>query len=163
MLHLHAALAVLAALAALAMAGCAKSPKDTPGPARTELEAPGELAPESRFAGTIAGHRFTIAIEGGRVTRSGPDEWRWAMGAGEVAVQELGPADADTHFLVERSPRTIVRGDRELSVVTEVVLVAGGRVFRCAHQERVDDPEAPAGKAAVERGIATCASLRVEP
>src|SRR5689334_11536970 len=151
------------ALAALAAAGCAKSPKDSPGGSRRELEAPVTAAPESRFSGTVAGHRFTITVEGGRVTRSEPDAWWWAVGAGEVSVQEIGQADADTHFLVERSPRTIARGDSELSVFTEVVLVAGGRVFRCAHEERVDDPDSPAGKAAVERGVATCASLRVEP
>jgi len=156
-LHAHVALAALAA------AGCAKSPKDPPAGTRRELEAPGPTAVKSRFSGTIAGHRFTIAVDGGRVTRSGPAEWRWAIGAGEISIQEIGAADAGTHFLVERSPRTIVRGDGELSIFTEVVLVAGGRVFRCTHEEHVDDPDAPAAKAAVKRGIATCASLRVEP
>jgi hypothetical protein len=158
MLYLHVALAALAA------AGCAKSPKDSPAASRRELEAPDPAPAESRFSGTVAGHRFTITIDGGRVTRSAPDAWTWQLGAGEVAIQEVGAADADTHFLVERSPRTIVRGgDRELSVFTEVVQVAGGRVFRCTHEERVDDPDSPAGKAAVERGVAACASLRVEP
>ena len=150
-------------LAALAAAGCAKSPKDAPAGSRRELEAPGPAAAESRFSGTVAGHRFTIAVDGGRVTRSGPDGWSWGVGAGEVSIQEIGAADADTHFLVERSPRTIVRGGGELSIFTEVVLVAGGRVFRCTHEERVDDPDSPAGKAAVERGVAACTSLRVEP
>jgi len=158
MLYLHVALAALAA------AGCAKSPKDSPPASRRELEAPDPAPAESRFAGTLADHRFTITIDGGRVTRSAPDAWTWQLGAGEVAIQEVGAADANTHFLVERSPRTIVRGgDRELSVVTEVVLVAGGRAFRCTHEERVDDPDSPAGKAAVERGVAACTSLRVEP
>jgi hypothetical protein len=156
-LHAHVVLAALAA------AGCAKSPKDSPAGARRELEAPGPAPAESRFSGAIAGHRFTIAIEGGRVTHSGPDAWRWAIGAGELSIQEIGAADAGTHFLVERSPRTIVRGDRELSLFTEVVLVAAGRVFRCTHEEHVRDPDAPAGKAAVTRGVAACASLRVEP
>lgn len=155
------------ALAALAAAGCAKSPKDSPAGSRRELEAPSAAAAESRFAGTIAGHRFTIAVDGGQVTRSAPDGWSWEVGGGgggEISIQELGAADAATHFLVERSPRTVVRGgDRGLSVVTEVVLVAGGRVFRCAHEEAVDDPDSPAGKAAVERGISACTSLRVEP
>lgn len=159
MLHVH----VVLALAALAAAGCAKSPKDAPGQAAPEPEAPGPAPAESRFSGSIAGHRFTITVDGGRVTHTAPDGWRCAVGAGEVSVQEIGAADADTHFLVERSPRTIVRGDRELSVFTEVVLVAGGRVFRCAHEEPVEDPDSPAGKAAVERGIVACASLRVEP
>jgi hypothetical protein len=36
-------------------------------------------------------------------------------------------------------------------------------VFRCAHEERVDDPDSRAGKAVVERGVAVCTSLRVEP
>jgi hypothetical protein len=157
MLHVHVILAALAA------AGCASSSKDSPGRAQPEPEAPGSAAAESRFSGTIAGHRFTITVDGGRVTRAEPDGWRCALGAGEVSVQEIGAADADTHFLVERSPRTIVRGDRELSVFTEVVLVAGGRVFRCAHEEPVEDPDSPAGKAAVERGVGACASLRVEP
>ncbi len=155
--HLHVLLAALAA------AGCAKSPKDAPAASRRELEAPGPAAPESRFSGTVAGHRFTITIDGGRVLRAGPDAWSWAIGAGEVSIQELGAADGGTQFLVERSPRTIVRGDAELSIVTEVVLVAGGRAFRCAHEERVDDPDSPAGKAALERGVAACTSLRVEP
>jgi hypothetical protein len=157
MLHVHVILAALAA------AGCASSSRDAPGRAQPEPEAPGPAAGESRFSGTIAGHRFTITVDGGRVTRAEPDGWRCALGAGEVSVQEIGAADADTRFLVERSPRTIVRGDRELSVFTEVVLVAGGRVFRCAHEEPVEDPDSPAGKAAVERGVVACASLRVEP
>jgi hypothetical protein len=153
-----------AVLVALAAAACAKSPKDSPAGSPRELEAPGPASGDSRFAGAIGGHRFTITVDGGRLTRSGPDAWSWAMGAGEVSVQEIGAADADTHFLVERSPRTIVRaGEQGPSVVTEVVLVAGGRVFRCTHEERVEDPDAPAGKAAVERGVAACASLRVEP
>lgn len=150
-------------LAALAAAGCAKSPKDSPAGSRIEPEAPGPAARESRFTGAVAGHRFTITIDGGRVTSAGPDTWTWAVGAGEVSVQELGAADADTRFLVERSPRTIVRGGRELSISTEVVLVAGGRVFRCAHEERIDDPDSPAARAAAERGVAACTSLRVEP
>jgi hypothetical protein len=158
MTHVHVVLAALAA------AGCAKSPKDSPAGSRRELEAPGPTPAESRFSGAIAGHRFTITIGGGRVIRSAPDAWSWQMGAGEVSIQEIGAADADTHFLVERSPRTIVRsGERGPSLFTEVVLVAGGRVFRCAHEERVEDPDAPAGKAAALRGIAACASLRVEP
>jgi hypothetical protein len=157
MLYLHVVLAAFAA------AGCAKSPKDAPGRSVPEPEAPGEAPAESRFTGTVAGHRFTITVGGGRVVGAEPDAWRCAVGAGEVSVQEIGAADADTHFLVERSPRTIVRGARELSIFTEVVLVAGGRVFRCAHEERVDDPDSPAGKAAVERGVVACASLRVEP
>jgi hypothetical protein len=156
-LHAHVALAALAA------AGCAKSPKDAPAGARREREAPSTAAVGSRFSGTLAGHRFTIAVDGGRVTRSGPAEWRWAIGAGEISIQEIGATFADTQFLVERSPRTVVRGDGELSIFTEVVLVAGGRVFRCTHEEHVDDPEAPAARAAVERGVAACASLRVEP
>ncbi len=152
-----------AVLAALAAAGCTKSPKDSPAGSRIEPEAPGPAAAESRFSGAVAGHRFTITIDGGRVTRSGPDAWTWEVGAGEVSVQEIGEADAATHILVERSPRTIVRGDRELSIFTEVVLVAGGRAFRCAHEERVEDPDSAAGKAATERGVAACTSLRVEP
>jgi len=170
MLHVHVTLAALAALAAptalaaLAAVGCAKSPKDAPAASRRELEAPGPTPAESRFSGSIAGHRFTIALDGGRVTHSTPDAWSWELGGSEVSVQELGAADTATHFLVERSPRTVVRGgERDLSVVTEVVLVAGGHVFRCAHEERVDDPDSPAGKAAVERGVAACTSLRVEP
>jgi hypothetical protein len=157
MLPLHVVLAALAASA------CAKTPKDTPAGSRRELEAPAPAPPGSRFSGTIAGHRFTISIEDGRVLRSAADDWAWGTGAGEVSIQEIGPADAETHFLVERSPRTIVRGDGEVSIFTEVVLVAGGRVFRCAHEERVEDPDAPAGKAAVARGVAACTSLRVEP
>jgi hypothetical protein len=154
-----------AALAALAAGGCARSPKDSAGSAGAprELEASGPAPADGRFSGTIAGHRFTITVEGGRVTRSAPEAWRWEVGAGEVSIQELGAADADTHFLVERSPRTIVRGDQELSVLTDVVLVAGDRVFRCTHEEHVDDPDSPAGKAAATRGVAACASLRVEP
>lgn len=158
MTHLHVA------LAALAVAGCAKSPKDSPAGSRHELEAPGPALAESRFSGTIAGHRFTIVVDGGRVTRSAPDAWSWEVGGGEVSVQELGAADTETHFLVQRSPRTVARGgERDLSVVTEVVVVAGGRVFRCAHEEQVDDPDSQAGKAAVGRGMAACTSLRVEP
>jgi len=150
-------------LAALAAAGCSKSPKDSPSGARTEPEAPGPVPAESRFSGTVAGHRFTIAVDGGRVLRGGPEAWAWKLGAGEVSIEEIGAADADTRFLVERSPRTIVRGDSGFSIFTEVVVVAGGRAFRCAHEERVDDPDSPAARATVDRGIAACTSLRIEP
>lgn len=150
-------------LAALAAAGCAKSPKDSPAGTRAEPEAPGPVPVGSRFAGTVAGHRFTIAIGGGRVLRGGPEAWAWKLGAGEVSIEEIGAADTDTHFLVERSPRTIVRGDSGFSIFTEVVVVAGGRAFRCAHEERVDDPDSPAARATVDRGIAACSSLRIEP
>ena len=151
-------------LTAVAVAGCAPTPKDSPSAMRTEREAaPGSAPPQSRFAGTLAGKKFTIAIEGGQVVSSGADAWTWKQGAGEVAIQEVGPADADTHFLVARSPRTIVRGDDGFSILTEVVLVSGGRVFRCTHEERVGDPDSPAAKAVVERGVTACSSLRVEP
>lgn len=166
MTHVHLVLTALV-LTALAAVGCAKAPKDTPGGkpggSRRGLAAARPAIAEGRFAGTVAGHRFTITVDGGRVTRSDPDAWSWAVAGGEISIQELGAVDADTHFLVERSPRTIVRGDQELSIFTEVVLVAGGRVFRCAHEEPVDDPDSTAGKAAVERGVAACTSLRVEP
>jgi hypothetical protein len=161
--HAQVALAAPVLALALAAAGCAKSPKDAPASSRPEPEAPGPVRVDSRFAGTVAGHRFTIAIEGGRVVRGGPEAWRWKLGAGEVSIEEIGPVDAGTHFLVERSPRTIVRGDGGFSIFTEVVLVAGGLAFRCAHEERVDDPDAPAAKTTVERGVAACTSLRVEP
>ena len=150
-------------LTALAVAGCAKSPKDSPSGSRREPEAPGPVPAESRFAGTVAGHRFSIAVEGGRVLRGGPDAWAWQVGAGEVSIEEIGAAGADTRFLVERSPRTIVRGDGGFSIFTEVVLVAGGRAFRCAHEERVDDPDSPAARTTVERGVTACTSLRIEP
>lgn len=150
-------------LAAIAVAGCARTPKDSPAAAQREPEAPGSAAPESRFAGTLAGHRFTITVEGGQATGSSPEQWSWSVGAGHVAIQEIGEADADTRFLVARSPRTIVRGEDGFTMVTEVVLVAGGRAFRCTHEERVADPDSPDAKDAVERGIAACSSLRVEP
>jgi hypothetical protein len=161
MLKPHVHVAVLAALAAAA--GCAKSPKDSPPGARAEPEAPGPVPAGSRFSGTVAGHRFTIVVDGGRVLRGGPEAWAWRLGAGEVSIEEIGAADADTRFLVERSPRTIVRGDSGFSIFTEVVVVAGGRAFRCAHEERVDDPDSPAARATVDRGIAACTSLRIEP
>jgi hypothetical protein len=155
---------LIGGLAVALAAACAKTPKDSPSSgSRPELEAPGPAEPESRFAGTVGGHRFTITVDGGSVIRSGPEAWSWKIGAGEVSVRELGVADADTHYQVERSPRTIVRGDQEISIFTEVVLVAGGRVFRCEHEEPVEDPDSPGGKAAVDRGVAACTSLRVEP
>lgn len=150
-------------LAAIAVAGCARTPKDSPAAAQREPVASVPSAPGSVFAGTLAGHRFTITVEGGQATAAAPDQQSWAVGPGRVAVQEIGEADAETHFLVERSPRTVVRGESGFTMVTEVVLVAGGRAFRCTHEERVADPDSQAAQAAVERGIAACSSLRVDP
>jgi hypothetical protein len=141
---------------AAALAGCAGTGR-TPPPSN-------EAAPaEPPLEGQLGKHRFTIALAGATLVRSEPAIWSWRLGTGEVAVQDVGPADRDSHFLVERSPRTIVRSDGGFQIVTEVVLVVAGRVFSCTHEERVPDPDAPEARAVVDRGLAVCSSLRVEP
>lgn len=130
-----------------------------PPPANEVAAAPADPPLE----GQLGARRFTIALAGATPVRSEPTIWSWKLGGGEVAVQDLGPVDEDSHFLVERSPRTIVRNDGGFLIVTEVVQIVGGRVIGCTHEERVPDPDAPEARAVVDRGVAVCSSLHVEP
>ncbi|MEJ7597032.1 MAG: hypothetical protein WKG01_03900 [Kofleriaceae bacterium] len=118
-----------------------------------------------RFEGVIAGHRFSIAVDGGEVIGMQANAWTWQVGDGTLDVTASGPVDASTQFLVERSPRTIVRSPIEtgLTIVTEVVVTAGGRMFTCVHQQRVTDDRTPEATAIRERGVAACSTLHVDP
>ncbi|MGN6106994.1 MAG: hypothetical protein ACTHU0_17950 [Kofleriaceae bacterium] len=154
---------VLPPVFASLVAGCASSSREAPVPGQRAQESRLPGAPAGQFTGTLGGHRFAITVEGGEVTEAGPTLWTWKLGVGAVSLQELGPAGPESHFLVERSPRTVVRSDGGFLIVTEVVKVVGDRVFSCAHEQRVADPDAPDARPVVDRGIAVCTSLRVEP
>jgi len=144
-------------LLAAALAACGGAPRAAP--ASNQADPPAV----ERVTGQLGAHRFTLELGDATLERSESAIWSWKLGAGEVAVEDLGRADADSHFLVERSPRTVVRADGGWTLVTEVVVVVGGRVFRCMHEQKVADPDAPEAHRAVDRGVAVCNSLRVEP
>lgn len=117
----------------------------------------------TRFDGRIGGRRFVISIANAELVTHTQTLWRWRVPSGEVTVTDAGAPTEATKFQVARSPRTIVRSDRDFRVITEVVISAGGRVFDCVYQELVAEPESPEGRAATERGIAACSSFHVEP
>jgi hypothetical protein len=119
--------------------------------------------PNPHYEGTLGGHYFTITLEGGELAKQDARTWQWRLPGGEATVADHGAATDQTKFLVQRSPRTIVRIDGGYHVITEVVLDVGGREFGCSYHQRVADPDGPEGKAAAERGVATCTSFRVDP
>lgn len=136
-------------------------------PARTEPPVPSHQAEgtaigkhDERFEGTLAGHHFSIEIPDGEST--GATSWR--IGGGTLELSESGPVDGSTQFLIQRSPRTIARSrDGGVSIITEVVVAAGGRMFTCLHAHPVADDASPEAKAARERGISVCSTLHVDP
>jgi hypothetical protein len=131
---------------------------------RAEPTAIGER--EDHFEGVIAGHHFSIEVNGGEVVGMDPDAWKWRVGGGTLDVSVSGPVDDTTQFLVGRSPRTIVRSpiiDVGMLIVTEVVVTAGGRMFTCVHRQQVTDVRTPEASAIRERGVAACTTFHVDP
>jgi hypothetical protein len=120
-------------------------------------------ADTDHFEGTLSGHRFTITIARGKLTASDRTAYTWSVDRGRLVVSDSGPIAEETRYLVERSPRTIVRGSDGLWVVTEVVTTSGGRVFTCLHQEPIAMAGSAEAKQAAARGVAACSSLRVDP
>lgn len=111
----------------------------------------------------MSGHHFTITIARGKLTSSDRTAYTWSVDRGRLVVSDSGPIAEETRYLVERSPRTIVRGSDGLWVVTEVVTTSGGRVFTCLHQEPISMVGTMEAKQAAARGAAACSSLRVDP
>jgi hypothetical protein len=113
---------------------CGKATQDptaSSGPSnRGAVDAPiAKHDSSDHFEGVISGHHFTITIERGKLASSDRSAYAWTIGTGRLTVSDSGPIAEETKFLVERSPRTIVRGSDGLWVVTEVVTTAGGRAF----------------------------------
>jgi hypothetical protein len=154
---------------ALMLVACGKATQDpsASGPSnRGSVDAPiAKREASDHFEGVISNHRFTITIAGEHVKLASSDRsaYAWTVGTGRLAVSDSGPIAQETKFLVERSPRTIVRGSDGLWVVTEVVTTAGGRMFTCLHQQPIARDGTLEAKQAAARGVAACSSLRVDP
>ncbi len=149
---------------ALALAtACGKATHEVPSPPPSNRVTAEVTAPDDHFEGTLGAHQFSIVVDGGKVTSADRTTWTWQVGSGRLVLQEAGPIDDQTHFLVARSPRTIMRNSDGLWVVTEVVKTAGGRVFTCLHQQTVAQDGTAEAKEAAARGVAACGSLRVAP
>jgi hypothetical protein len=159
-------LIVSARVFALVLVSCGKPTQDpsASGPANRGTNAPIiQTTPDSdRFEGTLSGHHFTISIARGKLAGSDRTQYTWTLDHGRVVVSDSGPIAEETRYLVERSPRTIVRGSDGLWVVTEVVTTAGGRVFTCLHQEPITKDGTVEAKQAAARGVAACTSLKVD-
>ena len=154
-------LGVLALLIAAGACGKASDPPLPPASNRTAAEV--TPAADGRFEGVIGGHQFSIVIDGGKVTSSDRSMWTWRVGPGRLVLQDTGPITEDTRYLVARSPRTIVRGNEGMWLVTEVVTTAGGHMFTCLHQQVIDEDGSAGAKLASARGTAACTSLHVAP
>jgi len=142
---------------------CTRSEPPVPSN-RAEPIAVGER--DDRFEGMIAGHHFSIEVNGGEVIDRDDDAWKWRVGNGTLDVSVSGPVDDTTQFLVGRSPRTIVRSPMMAAgmlIVTEVVVTAGGRMFTCLHQQQVPDVRTPEASEIRERGVAACTTFHVDP
>jgi hypothetical protein len=151
---------------ALFLVACGKATQETPasGPSnRGGVDAEVIKPTDSdRFEGTLSGHHFSITIARGKPVSADRTQYAWTVDSGRLVVSDSGPIAEQTKFLVERSPRTIVRGSDGLWVVTEVVTTAGGRMFTCLHQEPITRDGTLEAKQAAARGVAACTSLEVE-
>ena len=150
---------------ALFLVACGKATQDpaASGPSnRGGVDAEVTRVADDQFEGSLSGHHFSITIAHGKLASSDRTQYAWTVDGGRVVVSDSGPIADETKFLVERSPRTIVRGSDGLWVVTEVVTTAGGRAFTCLHQEPITRDGTPLAKQAAARGIAACTSLKVE-
>jgi hypothetical protein len=146
------------------VAACSKSAQESPPLSnRGGTDAPQIVANQDRFEGTISGHRFTITIAGGKIAARDRNAYTWDVQGARVTLQDSGPIADETRHLVARSPRTIVRDQDGLWVVTEVVTTAAGRVFTCLYHQPVTRDGAFESSQAKSRGIAACTSLKVEP
>ena len=150
---------------ALVLVSCGKATQDPPAPSNRSADAPitRDVHDSDRFEGTLSGHHFSISIARGQLTSADRTSYTWSVDGGRLVVSDSGPIAEETRYLVERSPRTIVRGSDGLWVVTEVVTTAGGRVFTCLHQQPFQHDNTVEEKQAAARGVASCGSLRVEP
>ncbi len=154
---------VRALVIALVLVSCGKATQDPPAPSNRGVDAPTrDTRDPDRFEGTLSGHHFSITIPRGQLTSADRTSYAWSVDGGRLSVSDSGPIAEETRYLVERSPRTIVRASDGLWVVTEVVTTAGGRVFTCLHQLPITTSRTEEKQAAA-RGVATCGSLRVEP
>ncbi|MBS1124208.1 MAG: hypothetical protein H6Q90_6436 [Deltaproteobacteria bacterium] len=140
---------------------CGKATHESPTPPPSRVTTNVTRGPDGRFEGTIGTHAFSIVIDGGKLTSADRTAWTWQVGNGRVVLVDAGPIDDQTHFLVARSPRTIMRSSDGLWVVTEVVTTAGGRVFTCLHQQTVAKDGTAEAREARAIGVAACGSLRV--
>ncbi len=151
---------------ALVSVSCGKATDpSTSAPSNRGTNAPIVTSPtdSDRYEGTLSGHRFTISIPRGKLTSHDRTAYTWGVDSGRLVVSDSGLIAEETRYLVERSPRTIVRGSDGLWVVTEVVTTSGGRVFTCLHQEPITKDGTVEAKQAAARGVAACGSLRVDP
>jgi hypothetical protein len=155
-----------AVLAMIAVAACSRS-SDVAPPSNhgssVDVAVPPAQPQEGVFEGTISGHHFSITIPEGKLANAERGAYTWHVGSGRLAVQDSGPIADETKFLVARSPRTIVRDNDGLWIVTEVVKTAGGRVFTCLHQQTIARDGSVEAKQAAARGVAACSSLVVDP
>jgi len=157
---------VRALVFALVSVSCGKATDPSAsGPSNRGTAAPIAYAePDSdRFEGRLSGHHFSITIARAKLTSSDRTAYTWSVDGGRLVVSDSGPIAEETRYLVERSPRTIVRGSDGLWVVTEVVTTSGGRVFTCLHQQPIAKDGTMEAKQAAARGVAACSSLRVDP
>ena len=154
---------------AFGVVGCSKTAQDplASGPSnRAVRDAPvfevSATHGNDRFEGTLAGYHFSIEIPHGKLASADTTAYAWTEGEGRVTLS-AGPIEDETKYLVDRSPRTIVRGSDGLWVVTEVVKTAGKRAFSCLHQEPIHRDGTSEARRAAARGVATCTSLQIEP
>lgn len=148
---------------ALVLVACSKSPQDRAPSNRGGVDAQAiKSVDEDRFEGTLSGHHFSIAIAHGKLVGTDRSAYTWQMEGGRVVVSDSGPIAEETKFLVERSPRTIVRGSDGLWIVTEVVTTSGGRAFTCLYSEPITRDGSVEAKRAAARGVAACTSLKVD-
>jgi hypothetical protein len=153
-------------IAQVLLVACGKPTQDPPAPSNRGADAPIErarLGDTDRFEGTLSGHHFTISIARAQLTSADRTSYVWSVDGGRVVVSDTGVIGEETRYLVERSPRTIVRASDGLWVVTEVVTTAGGRVFTCLHQQPIEKSGTMEEKQAAARGVAACTSLKVDP
>lgn len=149
---------------AIAVVSACKSTQDSPPLSnRGGRDAPAVRGEIDRFEGTISGHHFSIAIAGGKLVSSDRSAYAWDAVGGRITLQDSGPIADETRHLVARSPRTIIREQDGMWVVTEVVTTVRGRVFTCLHQQPVPRDTALETQQAKLRGIAACTSLHLDP
>ncbi len=151
------------AIALVLTTACSKTTREPPPAPSNRVATVVTQAPDDRFEGTLGTHAFSITVDRAKLVSADRTSWIWQVGSGRLVVQDAGPIDGQTHFLVARSPRTIMRDSDGLWVVTEVVTTAGGRAFTCLHQQTVAKDGTAEAQAVAARGIAACSSLRVAP
>lgn len=120
---------------------------------------------DDRFEGVISGIHFAIRIGNAKLIEAQPHSYAWLAGVARdsrVTLQDSGPIADETRYLVARSPRTIVRDDDGIWVVTEVVTTARGRVFTCLHEQPINRQAVQQTEILKARGVATCRTLELD-